>query len=272
MEEQSEIATPDKDVIAPSYNNAMFPRYNGETARDVDTYNKLYVVWNDVKSTLTKNERETFCDLVSMSDTPSHVKSCSQHRINTRARNPRTFNRAHYIILKEMFGLEACARQGWWRTFKRKYPDEAARDEASVPTPVPVSPTRILRSQRRRSVSDSSLSSVPPEILLVTPSPSPQRRTPRPGTSRPSRRSIVIRTHRGGFPAQRGARSSPETPQLQARIQALERERDEKEAQVHALEAELYQMGGRLRELENMVGGLRQFTTGFGQILAQLPV
>ena len=227
-----------------------------------------------MKSTLTDKEKITFCELVKVCDRRRPTdKSCSQHRITKRARNPQAFNRAHYIVLKEMFGLEACMQQTWRATFRQKYPDEAARDEASAPNSAPPStPARILRPQRRRSSSDSSLSSVPPEISLITPSPSPQRRPPRSSKSRTSRRSIVIRTHRGGFPAQRGAGPGSEAPQLQARIQTLERERDEKEAQVHALEAELYQMGGRLRELENMVGGLRQFTTGFGQILAQLPV
>lgn len=236
-----------------------------------------------MKATLTEDERETFFELVSISGKRRSDKTCSSHRISIRARDPRLFNRAYYIVLKEMFGLEACVRQKWWTSFKQNHPDEAARDEAAVQVSMPATPTRVSRPQRRRSASTSTQSSRQSVTLLTpfrTPLSSSPRRPPRSDTppcsdtsprSGTSRRSVIIRTHRGGYPAQLSAAPDLESDQLQARIQLLEHERNEKEAQILTLEAQLYQTGGRVRQLEALVDGLRQFTTGFSQILDQLP-
>lgn len=75
----------------------------------------------------------------------------------------------------------------------------------------------------------------------------------------------------GGYQGQMSGESDSEVDRLRARVRELEQERDEKEGQIQTLEAELYWMGGRIRELETLLGGMKQVTAGFSQILAQVP-
>ncbi|KFH47965.1 hypothetical protein ACRE_011850 [Hapsidospora chrysogenum ATCC 11550] len=245
-----------------------FPGFNGVTELDLETYIKLQELWNNIKDTLDDEEKVTFCELVTMSDRRGTTKKCSFHRINRRANNRELFNRAYYLVLKEMFGIEECMQQPWWSTFEGRHPDEAAFDKAEVEatTATPVTPRKPLpRSRGKRPYVRASRRTCSPPM---TPSPSPRKTSPR---SLSSPRSIVIRRTMGGYNGQSSGESDSEVHRLRARALELEQERDQKEGQIQTLEAELYWMGGRIRELETLLGGMKQVTAGFSQILAQVP-
>src|SRR5690606_21913358 len=120
------------ELMPTPHSGIPFPSFNGVTDLDAETYVKLKELWINLKDTLDDEEKSTFCELVTLSNRRGTTKKCSFHRINRRANNRELFNRAYYLVLKEMFGIEECMQQPWWSTFEGRHPDEAAFDKAEV--------------------------------------------------------------------------------------------------------------------------------------------
>ncbi|KAG9256962.1 uncharacterized protein F5Z01DRAFT_442758 [Emericellopsis atlantica] len=285
----------DRDILgerelSSKIDDPEFPAYNGKTQEDYITYTCLEEMWENVRDYLSREERDTFFALVPMSNKCKTTSVLYAHRIHRAiVVDPSTFNCAHYLVLRVMFGLEACMRQSWWSIFKKKYPQQAAEDEAAaaekkeaerMASRTPSSTAKAASTLRTpRSMSKLHLTS---KIIQGTGSPIQRSSQARPigrrlsldifGANRYTSLTPSFSTRRSSYtPARanrllnlRGQETKPQTQTNTTDVAELQ-------ARVSQLELENAESVARVRELEEALDSFRLFAAEMSTLLDPTP-
>lgn len=123
------------------------PPFGGYNIIDSHIYTRLRNLWESESDWWFQEERRDFVSWVPRAHITEQENTIANHTLaNYMQENRPTWG--HFVILRAMFGASQCARQGWWKYFKRRY--ERATEDAP-PGVVPRDVGEILRKNRMNS-------------------------------------------------------------------------------------------------------------------------